>query len=103
MNKTTLLITLLPPLLFAGCVTDKRTVAERDRDSRLAILKPNMIAQSAPVSSAPMDDNSSSPDCPAPPDKKCRDHDKNGDKACKREHDDKYNDEQARQRLSLGR
>ena len=94
MNKTTLLITLLPPLLFAGCVTDQRTVAERARDSRLAILKPNMISQSAPVSSAPTDDNSSPPEGPAPPDcqekKKCRDQDRNGDKACKCEHDDKH-------------
>lgn len=95
MNKTSLLITLLPLLFLTGCAGDQRTLAERARDSRLAILNPAIIRQGALASTAATStDNDSS----LPPDStektKCKDHDRPGDKGCKREHDDdKHNDD----------
>ena len=47
MNKTSLLITLLPLLFLTGCAGDQRTPAERARDSRLAILNPAIIRHGA--------------------------------------------------------
>ena len=90
MNKTPLPITLLPLLFFAGCAAENHTLAEQARDSRLAVMQPQILVPGALESTAPASstDNDSSIPSDCPEKKKCEDNNRHGDKACKCERDD---------------
>ncbi len=86
MHKAAFLLLPLPLLLLAGCVTDHRTVEDRARDSRLAIMQPGVVVRSAPPRAASSDDDTPSPDLPSETEK-CKKHEQHPDKICAREHD----------------
>ena len=86
MPKAAFLLLPLPLLLLAGCVTDHRTVEDRARDSRLAIMKPSLVTHSAPPRAAAADDDTRPPEIPTE-NEKCKKHEQHPDKNCPREHD----------------
>ena len=94
MNNFPLPVTLLALLLLTGCAGESHTLAERARDSRLAVLQPQILVPGALASTASAtstdNDNPVPPDCPEK--KQCQDHNRHGDKACKCEHDDDRHD-----------